>query len=115
MTHERCTVLVVDSDAEVRNVIDDLLFDQGFEVRLGATVEEALQELRGSRFDVLLCHLPLLRTEDEGFCHRLRELRPKSRVVAMSASGAQARGDEADASISKPFTRSQLVAALRPS
>jgi two-component system nitrogen regulation response regulator NtrX len=107
-------VLVVDGNAEVRNVIEDLLFDQGFAVRQAANPDDALLALREDAPDVLLCHLTLLRSRRGMLTRRVRELWPTLRIVAMSASGAQPRSDEASASLSKPFTRLQLLDALRP-
>ena len=114
MTSRMCRVLVVDGDEEVRNVIEDLLIDRGFEVHQAANADEAVLELRGNPFDVLLCHLALLRSVRSGLNQRVRALHPTPRVVAMSASGTPARSDEANASLSKPFSRSQLLDALRP-
>ena len=107
-------VLVVDSNAEVRNVIEDLLFDQGFTIRQAANADDALMALREDAPDVLLCHLTLLRSERGGLSRRALEPWPALRIVAMSASGGQARSDEASVSLSKPFTRSQLLEAIRP-
>ena len=107
-------VLVVDGDAEVREVVEDLLLDQGFEVRQAANADDALLELRANAFDVLLCHLTVLRSVHGRFRRSVHELQPVPRIVAMSAIGAQARSDEASASLSKPFTRSQLLETIRP-
>ncbi len=114
MESELWKVLVADRDADIRHVVEDLLIDDGFEVRQAADANEALLELRDGAFDVLLCHQELLRSGDGRLGRRAQELHPALRVVAMSAGGSQARSDEADANLAKPFTRSQLVAALRP-
>jgi DNA-binding NtrC family response regulator len=110
-----CRVLVADHDADVRNVVEDLLFDQDFEVRQAESTDDAVLELRQGAFDVVLCHLQLLRSGNGLLARCTRELQPALRVVAMSSAGAQARTDEADENLAKPFTRSQLLAALRPS
>jgi CheY-like chemotaxis protein len=114
MMSEVWRVLVVEGDAEVRDVVDDLLVDEGFEVREVANVDDALLELDKTSFDVLLCHLALLRSANDRLSRQLREIQPTPRIVAMSASGAHARSDEANENLSKPFTRSQLLEAIRP-
>jgi DNA-binding NtrC family response regulator len=114
MTPQVWRVLVVEGDAEVREVVDDLLGDEDFEVREVANVDDALLELDKNTFDVLLCHLTLLRSARSRLSRRVDELQPTPRVVAMSASGAHALSDEASANLSKPFTRSQLLEAIRP-
>jgi CheY-like chemotaxis protein len=115
MTAGLWRVLVVDGDAEVRDVVEDLLIDRGFEVHQAADEDEAVSELHTNTFDVLLCHLTLLRSGHEQLCRSVHEVQPNTRVVAMSASGAHARRDEASANLPKPFTRLQLLEALRPS
>lgn len=107
-------VLVVEGDADVRDVVEDLLIDEGFEIREVANENDALVELNKNTFDVVLCHLVLLRSARNRLSRRVHELQPTPRVVAMSASGAQARSDEANANLPKPFTRSQLLEAIRP-
>ena len=107
--------LVADRDEDVRNVVEDLLLDHGCEVRQAVNADEAVLELRGEAFDVLLCHLELLRSGGGRLGRRARELQPALRVVAMSAAGAQADRGEADANLAKPFTGQQLLEALRPS
>ena len=105
-------VLVADRDADIRSVVEDLLLDQGIEVRQAANTDEAVLELQGGAIDILLCHLDLLRSAGGRLGRRAKELQPTLRVVAMSAALAQA--EEADANLAKPFTRSQLMAALIP-
>ena len=107
-------VLIVDSDMDIRDVVEDLLVDHGYEVRKAASPEQAVVELRADVFDILLCHLDLLQAADGSLSRELRARRPKTRVVAMSASGHQAGVDEADANLAKPFTRTQLLETLRP-
>jgi DNA-binding NtrC family response regulator len=108
-------VLVVDSDDDVRNVIEELLIDHGFQVRQAPSPYDAAVELRNAVFDALVCHLEMLRQEDECLARRARELRPGLKVIAMSAGGSRATSDEADANLAKPFTRAQLLAILDPS
>lgn len=114
MTARPQRVLVVDADAEVRNVVEDLLTDRGFEVQQAADAEGALVKIGKDAFDVLLCHLTALRSDRGHLSQRLRELDPAPRVIAMSASGLRARSDEASANLPKPFTRAQLLEAIRP-
>lgn len=108
-------VLVVDADPDLREVIADLLIDPGLTVVEARDADEALQALQGDAVDVLLCHLPILRSAGGRLCRRVHALRPPPRIVAMSAIGCRAASDEADANLAKPFTRSQLLAAVRRS
>jgi CheY-like chemotaxis protein len=111
----RARVLVVDGDVDVRNVIEELLVDHGFEVSQAPSPDEAVAELRRAAFDALVCHLEMLRARDDCLARRARELRPALKVIAMSAGASRATRDEADANLAKPFTRAQLIAILDPS
>lgn len=112
---ENPRLLIVDAEADVRNVVEDLLADHGFDVRQAASSEQAVQELRVEPVDILLCHVEMLAEEGGRLALAAREIEPRPRVVAMSARGREALPDMADANLPKPFTRSQLLETLRPS
>lgn len=105
-------VLVVDADRDLREMVADLLFDAKVEVLHAESVDAALRLLRGDPVDVLLCHLPLLRAGGGRLRRAAVALPAPPRLVAMSASGVRAPQGEVDANVAKPFTRSQLLAAL---
>ena len=110
------SVLVVDDDEDIRDVVEDLLSDRGFEIRQASSLDEARRELSARDFDTLLCRIEFLRSADPEFLPGppAGATRPRIRVVAMSAGDAYALRDEADANLAKPFTRRELLAALRP-
>lgn len=114
VNRENPRLLIVDGDADVRSVVEDLLCDRGFWVRQASSCEEAVLVLRVEVFDILLCHLDTLQERDGRLARQVRALEPRPRVVAMSARGREAMPDEADANLAKPFTRMQLLATLRP-
>jgi CheY-like chemotaxis protein len=105
-------VLVADSDTDVRGVIADLLVGPGFEVRLAADTQEARSALAGDEIDVFLCDLELLRSDHDPLGRFAQSLARRPYLVAMSASGNSAGSKEADRCLAKPFTRSQLLAAI---
>lgn len=51
------SVLVVDDDALIRDVLSDILEDRGFSVETASNGAEALKKLRGIRPDVILLDL----------------------------------------------------------
>ncbi len=109
----RMRVLVVDRERDVREVIEDLLLDHGFEVHHASSRPEAIGALRDRRFEALLCHLSLLREEGGQLAYASRHLQPGLRVIAMSASAELAAPGEADANLLKPFTRRQLLEVFK--
>ena len=114
MHSEDWTVLVITDDADIRELVEDLLLEEGWSVHQAASMQSALRELRSHRFDALLCHLRVLRAEKGRLIREVRALQPGAHLVAMTASGPGAGSDEADANLAKPFTRAQLVEALYP-
>lgn len=106
-------VLVVDADPDLREMVADLLLDSQVEVVEAESADEALLALRGAHVDVVLCHLPILRARGGRLLRRLASLPDAPRRVAMSGSGERVRPGEVEASLCKPFTRAQLLAALR--
>jgi CheY-like chemotaxis protein len=105
-------LLVVDADRDLREMVADLLLDQGFEVVEAETADAAMRVMQGQHPDLVLCHLPILRSDAGRLTRCARALLPPARIVAMSAIGRVAAGHEADASLTKPFTRAQLLTAL---
>jgi len=103
----------VDGDAEIRDVVQDLLSDEDFDVDQAANADDAVLALRRTAFQVMLCHLPLLRSRSGLLGRSARQLRPDMRIVAMTASGGRAKENEASANLAKPFGRAQLLDALR--
>jgi CheY-like chemotaxis protein len=105
-------LLVVDEDRDLREMVADLLLDSQVEVCEAQSADEALLRLRGERVDVLLCHLPILRAHGGRLLAGATSLPAPPRVIAMSASGLP-QPPEVDAHLARPFTRAQLVVALR--
>lgn len=107
-------LLVVDADRDLREMVADLLLDQGFAVLEAETADAAMRVMQDQHLDLLLCHLPILRSDAGRLTRCARTLLPRARIVAMSAIGRAAAGHEADANLAKPFTRAQLLAILSP-
>jgi CheY-like chemotaxis protein len=107
-------VLVTDTDADVRGVIADLLVGPAFEIELAADPQEACRALEAGGVDVFLCDLDLLRRDHGRLGRFVRSLAARPRLVAMSATGNGTSSRESDASLAKPFSRSQLLAAIAP-
>jgi len=52
-------ILVVDDEASIRQLYSAELADEGYDVEAAATIDEALQKLRGSNYDVALLDIKL--------------------------------------------------------
>jgi CheY-like chemotaxis protein len=114
------TVLVVDDEADLREVIRRLLQRQGFTVLATGNAAEALAACREhpGPIDVLLTDLGMPVTPGPELARQAAALRPGLRVVYVSGTSrdnAVAQGLIAgdDAMLQKPFSAHTLTAAVR--
>jgi DNA-binding response OmpR family regulator len=112
--------LVIDPDPEETTVLELRLIEQGFEVRIARTVDQAFKILEGGEIEVVVSELDL--TPQDGFA-LLGEARkrdwgkdlPWVIVAASSASADAKRAFDLGASdyMSKPVATDLLVAKLK--
>ena len=115
-------LLVIDDDNLVRAALIDMLQTAGFEVVAASNGRLGLELLETTAVDAVITDI--LMPEQEGL-ETIREARqrfPDIRILAISGGGAGggetqllrfAESFGADQTLSKPFTGSQLVAAVR--
>src|SRR5260370_26692725 len=108
-------LLLVEDDADLREVLKDELEYGGFDVRCASDGQVALETLQGWRPDLIALDLYLPRID--GWEFRVRQRRDPRlatiRVVAMSADpSARAAAVDSDAFIRKPFTGAKLRAVI---
>ena len=52
-------ILIIDDNADIRNIINDLIIDAGFKTRLAANYDQALKEIDKSLPDVAIIDVKL--------------------------------------------------------
>ncbi len=113
----RPTVLVVDDEAELRQLVADALEDRGFSVAQSADVADALSRLEGFAYDGLVLDLALPDGNGMDILYAALDRYPDIRTVIMTGSGGV---PEAVAAIrrgaidflTKPFSLSDLSTRL---
>ncbi len=112
------TILVVDDDASVRGLFQQVLAGAGYEVVVARDGAEALKKVHEERFDLLLTDLVMPEQEGLEIIGILRKERPDLKVVAVSGAfggtflkAAQLLG--ASATLLKPVSPNQLLAAVQ--
>ena len=111
------TVLVVDDDQEIRELLDEYLTKNGFEVITAAGGEEMKRRLAAGYPDLIL--LDVMMQGDDGFtlCQYIRKSSnvPIIMLTAVSDEMDQIIGLEigADDYIAKPFSPRQLLARIK--
>lgn len=90
MTDHPHTVLIVDDDEDIRDILREVLTDEGFSVEMARDGQEGLDRLRSGVFCLVL--LDLMMPRKDGWAFRAeQQLDPLIRdvpVVVITASGA---------------------------
>jgi CheY-like chemotaxis protein len=110
------TVLLVDDEPAVRNVVSGLLHTRGYRVLTAGSGREALAlaERHSGALDLLLTDLSMPEMGGRELARRLLATRPSLRVLAMS--GQRQEGAPADGQgevLMKPFSAVELGRAVR--
>src|SRR3954464_5047920 len=111
------SVLIVEDDANLRLTLEDNLSEQGYAVRVAATVAEATKALDARASDVVVLALMLPDGDGYTFCKRLREKKLPSRVLMLTARSLEedlVRGFDAGADdyLAKPYRLRELYARI---
>ena len=110
-------ILVVDDQPQIRRVLKVALSAEGYFVADARTAEEAMEALRGDRFDLVLLDYNLPGINGLQAC---REIRATSDVAIVMLTVRDAEQDKvaaldagADDYITKPFNTPELLARIR--
>ncbi len=115
-------ILVVDDDAEIRELLHDLLTDEGFRVNVASDGREALDILKREGGWVILLDLMMPRMTGQEVVERLKKdstLLQDNKVVLMSAGWRLAReghalkSDVVVAVLPKPFEIDEVLTLLK--
>jgi DNA-binding response OmpR family regulator len=80
-------ILIVDDERNIRVTLSRALEDMGLEIAEAADGEDALSQLAGKRFKVLLLDLMLPGIDGMEVLRRVRKMRPVMPVIIMTAHG----------------------------
>ncbi|MFN8558970.1 MAG: response regulator [Dehalococcoidia bacterium] len=107
----RMTVLVVDDNRGVRDALQIILEEEGYEVRTAADGAEALEAVQAQPPDLLLIDLEMPVMNGWELRRRLCALGVRTPTVVMTAGGAGRVIDECPVQghLAKPFTVEELL------
>ena len=111
-------ILIVDDEALIRWSVAESLEDAGFVTAEAGSAAEAIKQLDGNGFAVVLLDLRLPDSSDLGLLRRIRQLAPQARIILMTAFGtpeilAEARQLGAVSTLNKPFDMTRVVGLVR--
>ncbi|MBM3163713.1 MAG: response regulator [Chlorobi bacterium] len=114
-------VLVIEDDADIRNMVCLILCSEGHSVEEACNGIEGIKQLnRNGPFEMVVTDMLMPEKEGVETIRDIRKISPSTKIIAISGGGicmpenylnlAMIMG--ADASISKPFGRKELLDAI---
>lgn len=112
------SVLVVDDDPAILELLTDILGPEGFEVETALSGVAAVLLARSGRFDAILMDIMMPRLNGVEALRTIKSVAPQTPVIMMTAHKGhelekQARELGAAAVLWKPFDLDELLALLR--
>ncbi|MBW2424971.1 MAG: sigma-54-dependent Fis family transcriptional regulator [Deltaproteobacteria bacterium] len=111
------SILVVDDDPNMREMVQELLEAQSFEVATAPCAEDAIELARERSFDAALTDLQMPEMDGLGLLGSLRELHPELPVILMTSFGSiqtavAAMQAGAHDYVTKPFETESLLLTI---
>ena len=109
----RKSVLVVDDEEIIRSFLYEVLSEE-YEVSLACDGDEAIEQLRSHKYDLIITDLKMPRVSGEEVVKFACENDPRSRVIVISGFSSlytvsQSINNGACAFLSKPFSIKELM------
>jgi DNA-binding NtrC family response regulator len=106
------SVLVVDDEEVIRDFLSEVLED--FDVTIACDGDEAIEKLKGQRFDLIITDLRMPRVPGEEVVRVAQELDPGIKVIVISGYSSlytvsRSVSSGACAFLSKPFSIKELI------
>ena len=114
------SILVVDDDTQVLDVMSEMLKLEGHHVTLAENGKQAVEQVEAEDFDLVITDLIMPEKEGLETIADIRKLRGPVPIIAISGGGRigptdyleTARFIGADATLAKPFGRDELITAV---
>jgi DNA-binding response OmpR family regulator len=112
------TILVIEDDADIRNLVELHLRDSGYEVKVETTGGDGLRHALTGSMDLVLLDLMLPGVDGLEICRQLRAEKPHVPVLMLTARSTEldrVLGLElgADDYLTKPFSVRELLARIK--
>ena len=113
------TVLVVDDELHMCNILRRILEKAGYKVITALDGETALQLAREKKPDVILLDIVMPGIDGREVCHRVREFSTSTQIIYFTAKAEPSEASqlrelryEADAIIAKPASSRQIISRV---
>ena len=111
----RRRILVVDDEADVRDLLAEILDSLGFSVSVASGGREGLEKFRADRFDLVLTDLAMPDVTGWDVARAVKASRPKTLVLILTGWGETVeppRGTSVDGVLTKPFDLERLAVTV---
>ncbi|MGH8016036.1 MAG: response regulator [Candidatus Zixiibacteriota bacterium] len=108
------TILVVDDEAMIRNLLENILTKEGYKILLAKDGQEALDIVTAKKVDIVISDMKMPRMNGLDLLKSLKRERPEIGVVIMTGYGDKYSVKDAlllgaDEYISKPFKSYEML------
>jgi DNA-binding NtrC family response regulator len=112
------SVLIIDDDAEVRDMLSSILEDDGYSVEAVGNGKQAIKTCEKLPFDVALVDINLPDIKGTELLHKLKQLQPKMVKIIVTGNpsienAVKALYEKADGFITKPFDPQELLDTIK--
>src|SRR4051794_38300661 len=112
------SILVVDDEEPIREVLTEVLSSHGYVVRAASDGEEALKELAAHDYDAVVTDVRMPRMDGLSLVRAVQQQAPETTVIVMSAYGSHDLALEAMKAgaydyLGKPFRPDEVLLVLR--
>jgi len=80
-------ILIIDDERAIRNVLKDILGNEGYKVDEAADGEEGLKKFLATTFDVVLCDIKMPKLDGIEFLQKATEANPDVPIIMISGHG----------------------------
>lgn len=110
-------ILAVDDQRYFRELVEDLLSEEGWETQTAGSGEEAIRILEQSRFDIILTDLVMPGMDGCDLVHRIKERDPEQDIIVVTGvvdvkTAVDAMKLGASDYLLKPFDRATLIGSV---
>jgi len=80
-------ILIIDDERSIRNVLKDILGNEGYKVEEASDGEEGWQKFSANTYDIVLCDIKMPKLDGIEFLAKATELKPEVPVIMISGHG----------------------------
>lgn len=81
------SILVIDDERSIRNVLKEILNNEGYKVEESADGEDGLEKFSTKDFDAVLCDIKMPKLDGIEFLQKANELKPEVPIIIISGHG----------------------------